>query len=77
MKNNIDKRLEEMLVEVFPDIDFDTHDKDKPFYNQITYDSMGIMNLVILIKKKLSISITPVQINSIKSFNDLKMILES
>lgn len=77
MKNELEEQLETILTEVFPEIDFENHDKDKAFYNQITYDSMGVMNLVILIKKNLAISLSPAEINEIKSFNDLLKILNS
>lgn len=67
----IENKLSSILEDVFPSMDIETLEKSKPFVDQVSYDSLGQMTLLIQIKNKLGVVITPMNMESMKTFNSM------
>lgn len=67
----IERDLEQILEGAFPEIDFEDHDKARPFRDQISFDSLGLMAVIVEVKKRLKVTISPQQIKNLYTFQDL------
>lgn len=70
-KKEVENKLSSILEDVFPSMDLETLEKDKPFVDQVSYDSLGQMTLLIQIKNKLGVVVTPMNMESMRTFNSM------